>query len=108
MASFLSRPVDELRQPVIFWKAIGMLLLPFLLIIKEPDLGSALVLVPTGLAMLYAAGTPKRYLAQLLGIGGIIAALLVADRVYAPPRYRDQNALVSGPSGCWFILDAIM
>src|SRR5439155_21262678 len=57
-AHFLSRPVDEVRLAATFWKAIGLMVLPFLLILKEPDLGSALVLLPTGLAMLFVAGTP--------------------------------------------------
>ena len=60
-AHFLSRPVDELRLPANFWKGIGLLLLPFALIFKEPDLGSALVLLPTGLAMMLVAGTPGKY-----------------------------------------------
>jgi len=67
MANFLSRPPDEVKRPSIFWKAIGLLLLPFALILKEPDLGSALVLLPTGLAMMFVAGIPARFLAQLLG-----------------------------------------
>ena len=58
-ANFLSRPPDELRQRGIFWKAIGLMMLPFGLILKEPDLGSALVLLPTGLVMMYVAGTPR-------------------------------------------------
>jgi rod shape determining protein RodA len=87
-AHFLSRPVDELRQLRIFWRSIGMIVLPFLLIMKEPDLGSALVLLPTGLTMLYAAGTPKRYLLQLGGIAWIVAVLFVADLLYAPPGLR--------------------
>ena len=87
-AHFLSRPVDELRQRDIFWKSIGLMILPFLLIMKEPDLGSALVLLPTGLGMLYAAGTPRRYLLQLVGITGILAGLFVADLLFAPPKYR--------------------
>jgi rod shape determining protein RodA len=87
-AHFLSRPVDELRQPSVFWKGIGLMVLPFLLIMKEPDLGSALVLVPTGLVMLFVAGTPTRYLVQLVGIGGILAGLFVADLLYAPAKYR--------------------
>jgi rod shape determining protein RodA len=87
-AHFLSRPVDELRQPANFWKSIGLMGLPFLLIMKEPDLGSALVLVPTGFAMLFAAGTPKRYILQLVGIGGIVAIIFVADVLYAPPKFR--------------------
>ena len=41
-AQFLSRPLEELRSPGIFAKALGMTVLPFVLILKEPDLGSAL------------------------------------------------------------------
>src|SRR5690606_16382600 len=48
LAGFLSRPAEELRQTRNFWKPIGMILLPFILILKEPDLGSAIVLFPTG------------------------------------------------------------
>ena len=87
-AHFLSRPADELRQRGLFWKSIGLLALPFVLIMKEPDLGSALVLVPTGLVMLFVAGTPRRYLFQLIGLGGLLAVLFIGGLVYAPAKYR--------------------
>jgi rod shape determining protein RodA len=86
-AHFLSRPPDELRQPANFWKGIGLLLLPFLLILKEPDLGSALVLLPTGLVMMFVAGTPKRYLLKLTGAVGLLAALFLVDAVFLPPGW---------------------
>ncbi len=35
MAHYLSRPLEELRQPKVFWRAIGLMVLPFLLILKE-------------------------------------------------------------------------
>ncbi len=47
-AHFLSRPAEELQVPRNFFKALGLMVLPFVLIMKEPDLGSALVLLPTG------------------------------------------------------------
>ena len=81
-ANFLSRPPDELRLGVNFWKPIGLMILPFLLIMKEPDLGSALVLLPTGFAMMLVAGTPRRYLFRLLGLGAVLAALFVADVLF--------------------------
>ncbi|HLX72174.1 MAG TPA: FtsW/RodA/SpoVE family cell cycle protein [Verrucomicrobiae bacterium] len=87
-ANFLSRPPEELRLPGNFWKPMGMMAIPFLLILKEPDLGSALVLVPTGLAMMLVAGTPKRYLLQLVGAAGILGILLVADVLFAPPHWQ--------------------
>jgi rod shape determining protein RodA len=55
MAHFLSRPLEELKSPRVFWRAIGLLALPFVLIMKEPDLGSALVLLPTCAVMLWRA-----------------------------------------------------
>jgi rod shape determining protein RodA len=87
-AHFLSRPPDELKMPAIFWKAIGLMLLPFTLILTEPDLGSALVLLPTGLVMMFVAGTPKSYLLKLTGVVGLLAALFVADIMFAPPRWQ--------------------
>ncbi|MGH8023604.1 MAG: FtsW/RodA/SpoVE family cell cycle protein [Limisphaerales bacterium] len=84
LANFLSRPMEELKWPSVFWRAMGMLLLPFALILKEPDLGSALVLAPTGLAMMFVAGIPKRSLLQLLGTVGALAVLVVGDVLFAP------------------------
>ena len=87
-ANFLSRPADELKLPEIFWKGIGLMLLPFMLILKEPDLGSALVLLPTGLMMMMVAGTPKRYLLKLAGAVGLLAVLFLLDIMFAPPRWQ--------------------
>jgi rod shape determining protein RodA len=84
-ANFLSRPPEELRLPENFWKGIGLMLLPFLLILKEPDLGSALVLLPTGLMMMLVAGTPRKYLLRLLGGVGLVAVLFLADILLLPP-----------------------
>jgi rod shape determining protein RodA len=87
-ANFLSRPVDELKRFGIFWKGIGLMLLPFALILKEPDLGSALVLLPTGLVMMFAAGTPRRYLLLLIGTVSLLATLFLADLLFAPLRWQ--------------------
>ena len=87
-AHFLSRPTDELRQPMVFVKAVGLTVLPFLLILKEPDLGSALVLLPVGLVMTYVAGVPTRFLLRLVGAVGLLVALLLVDILFAPPNWQ--------------------
>ena len=87
-ANFLSRPTDELKQPANFWKGIGLMMLPFALILKEPDLGSALVLLPTGLAMMLVAGVPRRYLMKLVGIVGLLGTLFAADIIFLPARWQ--------------------
>jgi len=102
LANFLSRPAEELRVPINFWRAIGMLLLPFVLIAKEPDLGSAAVLLPTGFAMMLVAGVPRRYILRSLGLVGALVILLIVDVLFAPPvwqpiklkEYQRQRLLV--------------
>jgi rod shape determining protein RodA len=83
-AHFLSRPASELRSAATFWKGIGLMMLPFALIFVEPDLGSALVLLPTGLVMMFVAGTPRRYLLRLVLGVSLVAALLLVDALFAP------------------------
>ncbi len=87
-AHFLSRPADELRVPLTFAKSLALMGLPFVLIMKEPDLGSALVLLPTGLAMMFVAGTPPRYLARLLAVVGLLGALFLVDVLFMPANWR--------------------
>jgi len=85
---FLSRPAEELRSPSIFARALGLMILPFLLIMKEPDLGSALVLLPTGLMMLYVAGTPRRFLVRLVGGVGIVGVLFLGAVLFLPAKWQ--------------------
>jgi rod shape determining protein RodA len=88
LGNFLSRPVDELRQPKVFWQAIGLMAAPFFLIMKEPDLGSALVLVPAGLAMMVVAGVPRGYLLKLVGLVGLMGALFVISVAFLPEKWQ--------------------
>jgi len=85
LANFLSRPVEELRSQKLFFKALGMIALPFVLILKEPDLGSALVFFPVGLLMMLVGGVPVRYLAKFVGGVGLLVTLLLVDVLFAPP-----------------------
>lgn len=64
---------------------LGLILLPVGLIVRQPDLGTALVFVPTSLAMLFAAWVSPRalaltLLAGILTIGGVFGLLLLAER----------------------------
>jgi rod shape determining protein RodA len=86
LANFLSRPAEELRQPGNFWRGMGLLLLPFALIAKQPDLGSAAVLLPTGFAMMFVAGVPQKYLLRCLGLVAALVILLVVDVLVAPTK----------------------
>jgi len=88
LAHYLSRPKDELNRPDVFWKCIGLIVLPFILIMKEPDLGSALVLWPIGLAMMLAAGAPAKQIFKLLVGGTVLISIIIIDVLFAPPKWQ--------------------
>lgn len=75
------------------YRTLGGLLVPFaimfvpvILILKEPDLGMALLFAPALFAMLVAAGARKRHLATLIGIAVVAVALNVAA-IYTLPSH---------------------
>jgi rod shape determining protein RodA len=87
VANFLSRPVGELASPALFMKALGMALLPFGLIVKQPDLGSALVFLPMALVMMLVAGVPQRFLIRFLACGLLLVSLVLVDVMFASPKW---------------------
>ena len=87
-ANFLSRPPEELRRAKTFLQSLGLTALPFLLIMKEPDLGSALVFFPITFVMMFVAGVPKSFLVKLIGAVAVMMALLLVDILFAPPGWQ--------------------
>ena len=78
-----------------FLLAVGLVGLPLLLILAEPDLGTALVLVPAVLVMLVAAGIWRRGLLSLVAVGGILSlavlgAVYEAERPGVSPERRER------------------
>jgi rod shape determining protein RodA len=65
---------------LLFWAGI-----PMLLVLKEPDLGSALVYVPLVVSMLFVAGARIKPLV-ILGLTGVVAVLLVLAAVALPEQ----------------------
>jgi len=88
LANYLSRPREELRRGKVLLAVLGYTLLPFILVLKEPDVGSALVFLAISLAMMFAAGVPNRMLAGLVGGVGLLVILGLALVLYAPPKFK--------------------
>jgi rod shape determining protein RodA len=84
LGNFLSRPLDELRVPSLFFQALGLIGLPFCLILIEPDLGSSLVLIPVGLVMMFVAGIPRTFLSRLVGGAALVMVLVAIDTLFYP------------------------
>ena len=60
----------------------GLVLLPFVLIFIEPDLGSALLLLPCSGAMLLAAGLSRKWIFSLLGAFILLGGILTANEYF--------------------------
>jgi len=58
---------------------LALVMMPLVLILKEPDLGTALVFLPVLFVMLFAAGARRRHLAILVAVAVAILPLLWAQ-----------------------------
>ncbi|MEO9137522.1 MAG: rod shape-determining protein RodA [Jatrophihabitans sp.] len=63
--------------------AVGLLAVPFGLIMLQPDLGSAMVLGCAGFGVLVTANVPARYTLGLLGVGILTAVVAVKVGILA-------------------------
>ncbi|NGX39549.1 MAG: Rod shape-determining protein RodA [Chlamydiae bacterium] len=68
LSAFLDRKAGRTRTLSVMLQALGIILLPFLLILKQPDLGTALVLFPIALILFYFGGIKKRVIVFLGGV----------------------------------------
>lgn len=75
LAAWLGDPSTHVDEFKTFLKAFVLAGIPFLLITIEPDLGTAMVLLPIVMVLLFCSGTPLRPLLTLIGAG--VVALLV-------------------------------
>ena len=91
LARVLGNPLLEPRSAGLALVALGLAAVPFALILVEPDLGTAMVLVPAVLAMLWAAGLKWRWLLGMAAAGA--AAVPLAWR-FVLDGYQKERILV--------------
>ncbi|MCX6990630.1 MAG: FtsW/RodA/SpoVE family cell cycle protein [Chlamydiae bacterium] len=79
LSLFLESKAFEIRRNSVTWQAILIVVIPFLLILKQPDLGTALVLYPIALVMFYFGGIKKRVITimSILAMGGLFFVSLM-------------------------------
>ena len=86
IASFIIRNPKQLGEPkglVPIFTLTGVIAL---LILKEPDLGTAGLIVMTTFAMLFVAGAPVKKLGQIAGGMAILVVLVVSTSAYQRAR----------------------
>lgn len=74
---YLERNMEKVKSVKIFLKGSLIVFIPFALILKQPDLGTALVLCPIALAMFYIGGVDRRILRVLSCVGMFLLGLVL-------------------------------
>jgi rod shape determining protein RodA len=87
LSAWLGDPATDVDEPLSLVKTFLIAALPFLLIVIEPDLGTAMVLVPVTLAILFCAGAPVRPLLILLGCGLVALAVIILWLRFFPDSF---------------------
>ena len=95
LAGFLSQPGRSLRHTGTLFTALAMAALPFFLVLKQPDFGTAMVFVPMALSILYVAGLPLRVIA-LAAL--LLIALVPLGWMLMEPYQRDRLQVFLDPS----------
>lgn len=71
LAKYLDNNIIDIRSISVFIKSLIIIIIPFGLILIQPDMGTASVYVPIFLAMLFIAGCNIKYLVYLILLGGL-------------------------------------
>jgi cell division protein FtsW len=81
LASYIVRRQAELRESIIgFVKPLAVLALASLLMLVEPDMGAATVMMATGMGMLFLAGVRLRHFSIIAAAGvAVIGVLAIAS-----------------------------
>lgn len=87
LAGYLVRQNKSIREQFSgFLKPIAVLVIASSLLLLEPDLGAAIVLVATAFAMMFVAGARFRDFTLFAGLGFVAAMLLVVTKEYRLER----------------------
>jgi cell division protein FtsW len=87
-ATLLSRSGRATPHPRALLGCVGLVALPVALLLRQPDLGSAAILIALMGLLLFVAGTPLRLLVAPAGLTLLGVGVYVAARPYALARWR--------------------
>ena len=78
LARFFSANYDKLSHPKYLVLSLVYLLVPVALVMKQPDLGTALVLIVIWLSMVMVSPIRKLYVAMLTGVGLALLPVIIS------------------------------
>jgi len=72
------------------------------LVIAEPDMGTAIIILLTASTLFFVAGAPLSHLALLIGVGGVIGYAVILSKDYQMDRLVSFVSPESDPQGIGF------
>lgn len=78
LAAMMSRFGVNTKRPALILLVLLIVAVPWILVLAEPDLGTAMIFVPVAFVMMFVAGVPLRYLTALVVLGAAVVGLMVA------------------------------
>lgn len=92
---FDSHPLERMRSLLTYLPPLVMIGVPFMLVVEQPDLGTALALALGSLSVLFVAGLPWRYI-LLSVIAGVAAVPALWSQLHAYQKARVMTFLNPG------------
>lgn len=90
LADFFTKHRQNIKDFSIFLKSLGYLILPLLIIFKQPDLGNAMVLFFIYVIVVLFSGTPKKYL-----LSSFLTLLLIIPIGWPALKDYQRNRITS-------------
>ena len=103
LAQTLSRPAIDFENLKSIAMLLGIVALPFLLIVIEPDYGTALIFLPTLFVMMLVGGVPMRIMMSfvligVLAVGTVLGVLFLPEKLGASEAAQKRIMHVVGLS----------
>jgi rod shape determining protein RodA len=96
LATFLKKNLNTIKKPLTLVSSLVLIAVPAALIIKQPDLGTGLVIFAIWFAMVFVAGADLKHLAALFGIGAILFTGLWITGIWPKPFQRQRLLIFLG------------
>lgn len=90
-ANFIGANIQNMHRPWVLLKSIILIALPTLLVILQPDLGSALIFLAFFLGLILVTNIPKSY---LISIGAVLVIAFILSWAFFFKAYQKERVLI--------------
>jgi len=96
LAAFLRKNLASIKTPLTLAKSLLLVAVPAALVIRQPDLGTGLVLFAIWFGMVFVAGAQVKHLLAAFGAGAVIFSALWFTGIWPKPFQRQRILIFLG------------